>query len=256
MTRIFSVEDREEVTPPTSGRTMSSSSFPSPRAGFEKWFAAEKLPWGLLTPVMECYNSCNLTIWLLDNSSGMKIRDSHSSTSSNGGGEESLDNVSRWHELRDCISFHSHMASKCWIRTNYWLVNDDSNGHEDTKFKLCCGNPEDVHDEMSHLKSALKQATLSQDICPLSDQLHKIGKKVSKLPKGERVKLVICTQGIPTDRHGGDFWLEIRELSKLDVKIIIRLCTDLEDVFDLYNTMDARFDNVDVIDDYWCEVSA
>ena len=117
------------------------------------------------------------------------------------------------------------------------------------------GTPEDVHDEMSHLKSALKQATLSQDICPLSDQLHKIGKKVSKLPKGESVTLVICTQGIPTDRHGGDFWHEIRELSKLNVKIIIRLCTDEEGVFDLYNTMDARYNNVDVIDDYWCEVS-
>jgi hypothetical protein len=126
MTRIFSVEDREEGTPPPH-----TSSLPSPRTGFEKWFAAEKLPWGLLTPVMECYHSCNLTIWLLDNSSGMKIRDSHASTSSNGGGEESPDYISRWHELRDCISFHSHMASNCWIRTNYWLVNDDSNGHED-----------------------------------------------------------------------------------------------------------------------------
>ena len=70
------------------------------------------------------------------------------------------------------------------------------------------------------------------------------------------MKLVICTQGIPTDRHGGDFWLEIRELSKLNVNIIIRLCTDEEGVFDLYNTMDARFNNLDVIDDYWCEVSA
>ena len=111
---------------------------------------------------------------------------------------------------------------------------------------------------MSCLKSTLKHATLAQDIYPLSDLLSKVGKKVSKLPKGERVTLVICTQGLPTDRNGAqrDFWSKIRNLSKLDVKIVVCLCTDKEGVRDLYNTMDCKVENMDVLDDYWCKVSA
>jgi hypothetical protein len=105
------------------------------------------------------YNTCYSMIWLIDNSSRMKVLDSHIVKHSGGGDDvmktSCVENVSRWRELRDCISFHSHMTSKCWIRTNYWLVNDDNND-DDIKFMLCCGNPEDVPDEMSHLKSVLK----------------------------------------------------------------------------------------------------
>ena len=42
-------------------------------------------------------------------------------------------------------------------------------------------------------------------------------------------------------------------LLKLPVKLIIRLCTDDERVRDMFNTMDARFDSCDVLDDFWGE---
>ena len=108
-------------------RSLSLFSTSSPIFVFEEFLATLGLPRGLLSSVMTCYNSCQLTLWLLDNSSSMKVRDSHVVAcpgGSGGGGDddnpkvvESRDNVTRWHELRDCISFHSHMASKCWIRT-------------------------------------------------------------------------------------------------------------------------------------------
>jgi hypothetical protein len=85
---------------------------------------------------------------------------------------ESCNNVSHWHEVQDCIIFHSYMAPKCWIRTKMWLVNTDNKDGQ--KFRLCCGSLEDVPDKMSRLKSTLKLATLVQDQCPLTAQVHKM----------------------------------------------------------------------------------
>jgi hypothetical protein len=259
------VHARKESSTKTT-KLPSVSSSPK-EAAVAELLVSLKLPRGLLSSVMGRYNTCYSMIWLLDNSSRMKVLDSN--IVKHYGGDvmktSCVDNVSRWHELRDCISFHSHMASKCWIRTNYWLVNDDNNG-DDTKFMLCCGNPEDVPDEMSHLKSVLKQATLSQDQCLLTEQLSKlekmIVKMISKIPPGQTITVVICTQGVTTDKKGRtsrdiqhDFWNAMKKLSKLPVKIVMRLCTGSDSVCNVYNKMDARVDyHMDVLDDYWGEV--
>jgi hypothetical protein len=236
---------------------------------FRELLSRMELPTGLLTSVLGCYNSCYSTVWLLDNSSSMKKRDSRVMGRPVNIGEgspkiEGRENMTRWHELRDCVSFHSYMAAKCWIRTKLWLVNDDNDGGH--KFSLCCGSPEDVPDEVSGLKSALKHATLMQDRCPLSAQVHKIGKIISDMAPAlyasdHKVTVVICTQGVPTDEHGAsskhvqhEFWHELKELSKLPVKLIVRLCTDNENVTNAYNKLDDRIESIDVLDDYWGEV--
>jgi hypothetical protein len=203
----------------------------------------------------------------------MKVRDSHVVVCPGGSGDsgyddnpkviESRGNVTRWHEVLDCVSFHSYMASKCWIRTKMWLVNaDDKDGH---KFSLCCASPEDVPDEMSRLKSALKLATLAQDQCPLTAQVHEIGREISNvLPAlvahDQKATVVICTQGLPMDGRAIstrsaqlEFWSELKELSKLPVKIIIRLCTDTKVVSNAYKKMHRRIESMDVLDDYWGE---
>ena len=194
----------------------------------------------------------------------MKVHDSRVVCSD---GMTSIDEVSRWRELRDCISFHSYMASKCWIRSHFWLLNDDDRSTT-RKFHLCCGSPNDVANEISCLNAALKQSKLSNDQCPLTDQLHELVKKISNVAhtlvsNGETVTVVICTQGVPTNEEGGtsrdiqrSFWSAMKKLSKLPVKIVVRLCTGDESVCDVYNMMDARVENMDVLDDYWGEVSS
>ena len=247
-------------TAPTAASTRSSQA--STRASIQEFLPTLRLPSGILSSVLECANSCNSTLWLLDSSSSMKVRDSRVVCSD---GMTSIDDVSRWHELQDCISFHSYMASKCRIRSHFWLLNDDDR-NTSRKFHLCCGSPNDVADEISCLKAALKQSKLSNDECPLTDQLHELVKKISNvahslISNGETVTVVICTQGVPTDDEGEtsrdiqrSFWSAIKKLSKLPVKIVVRLCTGDESVCDVYNMMDARVKNMDVLDDYWGEV--
>ena len=247
-----------------SSANLPPASPSSPQVAVQELLASLQLPRGLLSSVMECYNSCHSTLWLLDNSSGMKVRDSkivvNLSGSCDGIKFTSRDNVSRWRELLDCISFHSHMASKCWIRSHFWLLNDD-NDDDGIKFSICGGCPEDVPNEIICLRSVLKQATLAQDQCLLTEQLSKLEKMISKMPPGQTVTVVICTQGVPKDKKGEtsrdiqrDFWNAMKKLLKLPVKIVMHLCTGDDSVFDVYNIMDSRVKNMDVLDDYWGEV--
>ena len=156
------------------------------------------------------------------------------------------------------------MASKAWIPTKYWLVNNEGNGNH--KFSLCWSSYEDVHDELSRIRSVLKNVSLDHKECPLGARLHSLGKGINKEAanleaRDREVTLVICTQGLPTDSHGctssklrRDFQHELALLGKLPVKIIIRLTTDDERVRDMFNTMDSKFESIDVLDDYWGEV--
>ena len=119
---------------------------------------------------------------------------------------------------------------------------------------------------MSTLKSTMKHATLNQSTCPLADRVHSLAKGIHKEAShleacGRTVTLVLCTQGLPTDSKGQtgstvrrEFQQELYEVGKLPVKVIIRLTTDDEKVRDMFNVMDSRFDNVDVLDDFWGEV--
>ena len=259
------LKHRASWTPASTAPSASTHriSKASTRASIQDFLATLRLPSGILSSVLECNNSCNSTLWLLDSSSSMKVRDSRVVCSD---GMTCIDEVSRWRELRDCISFHAYMASKCWIRSHFWLLNDDDRSTT-RKFHLCCGDPNGVADEISCLNAALKLTKLSNDQCPLTDQLHELVQKISNVApslvsNGETVTVVICTQGVPTDDDGEtsrdiqrSFWSAIRKLSKLPVKIIVRLCTGDESVCHVYNMMDARVKNMDVLDDYWSEVS-
>ena len=73
-----------------------------------------------------------------------------------------------------------------------------------------------------------------------------------KILPGQTVTVVIYTLGVPTDKKGGtsrdiqrNFLNAIKKLSKLPVKIVVRLCTGDESVCG---------NNIDVLDDYWGEV--
>ncbi|KAL3816439.1 hypothetical protein ACHAXA_000089 [Cyclostephanos tholiformis] len=227
---------------------------------FRELLARLGLPRGLLKSVLACYKSCYLTV----RDSYVIVRHVDIGGCHGSHEIEKRDRVTRWQEIQECLSFHSHMAAKCWIRTKLWLVNeDDENGH---KFSLCCGSPDDVPDEVSRLITALKHATLAQDQCPLSAQIHKITKIISEMAPAlnahdQKVTVVICTQGLPTNEHGistrtiqHEFWNELIELSKVPVRTIIRLCTYDKGVSNAYKKMHGRIESMDVLDDYWGEV--
>ena len=85
---------------------------------------------------------------------------------------------------------------------------------------------------------------------PLTDHILGINSEVeAMLPelrsRGQKVAVVIATDGLPTDdqgyggkAHQDQFVSALRTLEGLPVWLVIRLCTDEEDVVNFYNDLD------------------
>ena len=74
---------------------------------------------------------------------------------------------------------------------------------------------------------------------------------------GQKVAIIIATAGLPTDDHGyggkehqQQFVQSLRMLEGLPVWVVIRLCTDEEDVVQFYNDLDQVLElSIEVLDE-------
>mmetsp|Transcript_15134 Transcript_15134/g.21889 ORF Transcript_15134/g.21889 Transcript_15134/m.21889 type:complete len:233 (+) Transcript_15134:146-844(+) len=105
--------------------------------------------------------------------------------------------------------------------------------------------------------------TRPQGSTPLTDHIIEIQQQVrSMTPElnrtGTRVVIVIATDGLPTDymAQGGiyertRFVEAMRGLEGLPCWVVIRLCTDEDNVVDFYNNLDEELElSLDVLDDF------
>lgn len=200
----------------------------------------------------------------------MRVPDGHAA-----GRVERNDGILRWEELRGCVAFHAAVAARCCLHTRYWLVNDPARERRrweerpelqkrGQRFSVGSGS-KSVATEMDNLDYIMEHVTLDQHQCPLTSCLrsclHSLAKEASGISaRGEHVTLVICTQGRPIGKNGEtgpelvkELQDELSSFAKLPVKIVVRLCTDNEEVRDTYKLLDHKFDSIDVLDDFWAE---
>ena len=196
----------------------------------------------------------------------MNVRDSHVSRPGNQLPDsiQRIDDMMRWEELEECVRYHTSMASQLWLPSTYYLMDDGEKEWQLSRgYTLCHASVEDVPLEVKDLYYRLENVELDQSRCPLRYCIHSLAKDIKAgaqaiSARDRHVTVIICSQGRPTTRDGDtgskimkDFQDELELLSKLPVKIIVRLCTDTEEVRDMYNSMDSRFDCIDVLDDFW-----
>jgi len=101
-------------------------------------------------------------------------------------------------------------------------------------------------------------------VTPLTQHIHHIRDNILAPMKqqlesaGQKVAIIIATDGLPTDsagmsgKHSNDEF--VRSLSSLEgfpVWIVIRLCTDEDDVVGFYNDIDEQLElSIEVLDDF------
>jgi len=124
---------------------------------------------------------------------------------------------------------------------------------------------DDVQTERTVALDIMDRVRLDTDQNNLTRQLRKIEKRVREeaprlMAANKVVAVVLCTQGRQTDEYGNEgsaamkgFVDSLEALSKLPVKIVVRLCTDDEKATDFFNKIDGKLNSVDVLDDYWGE---
>jgi len=97
---------------------------------------------------------------------------------------------------------------------------------------------------------------LTQHIKDIHSSVKAISQSLAS--EGKRVAIIIATDGLPTDEQGRggkfenqNFVEALRLLEGLPVWLVIRLCTDEEDVVNFYNELDDQLElSMDVLDDF------
>ena len=105
-------------------------------------------------------------------------------------------------------------------------------------------------------------------VTPLIPHLQEIRNNILELePKlrgnGTKVVLVLATDGLPTNNHGvsdamvkQQFVNSLRNLEGLPIWVVVRLCTDEEEVVDFWNSLDEQLElDLEVLDDFASEAA-
>lgn len=198
-----------------------------------------------------------LRVWILDNSSAMNVRDAHIVR---GNQLQSINNVTRWEELKDCLLFHTELTARFLLPTRFSLVNAPQQGLPQYFSLAQSGN---LIEEQQTLHNVLTYV-LPNGPTPITPQLQLLHAYISSIASQLNarqyvVPIVITTQGLPTNANGetssvviNEFFQMLQSFECLPVSIALRLCTDDDKAIDFYNSVDKRL-KLDVLDDFYGE---
>ena len=110
------------------------------------------------------------------------------------------------------------------------------------------------------------ESTFPGGVTPLIPHLEEVRSNILALESelrntGTKVVLVLATDGLPTNNRGvsdgtvkRQFVEALRALEGLPVWIVVRLCTDEENVVEFWNSLDAQLElSLEVLDDFVSE---
>lgn len=169
---------------------------------------------------------------------------------------------SRWEELRDTVKHQIEVARIICAPTSFRLLNNPGVTVGPQKFGIC----------ESDESCKLQEAQLARDVMdnvspngltPLTNQINEIYQEIKNNEAylrscGKVVSVIIATDGLPTDWNGDEgaaenanFNFALRQLEDLPIWILIRLCTNDENVTEFYNNLDSQKElSIEVLDDF------
>jgi len=214
---------------------------------------------GLATALVRSTRTVHpLRIWVVDNSGSMAIGDGTRLVDC--GGPSKLKSVpcSRWDELSLAVEYHSQISALISAPTTFRLLNGSLGGDSDF---LVGENADDMERAMDTMAKASPGGAT-----PLTEHVYAIREMIAPMApnlraKGQRVVVVIATDGLPTNAEGygggeetNRFVTALRSLEGLPVWVVIRLCTDSKQVATFYNELDSQLEmSLEVIDDFFHE---
>lgn len=156
------------------------------------------------------------------------------------------------------------MAALLKAPTIFRLLNDPGASVGAQQFSVAerSESSADIMADTQNAQSVMNRARPS-GVTPLIKHILEIQHAVTEMApelvsKGQRVAVIIATDGIPTDENGisnnsirEQFIGSLRLLEGLPVRVVIRLCTDEDDVVDFYNDLDEQLElSLEVLDDF------
>mmetsp|Transcript_61441 Transcript_61441/g.90118 ORF Transcript_61441/g.90118 Transcript_61441/m.90118 type:complete len:386 (+) Transcript_61441:78-1235(+) len=212
----------------------------------ETYLASTNMPKGLAEEMVRSCEEFPLRIWIIDNSGSMATSDGHRPIQKPGG-KEGLVDCSRWAELGDSLQWHATMAAFLAAPTEFRLLNPPEGGAMQV---LECGVGPEPTSEIKAVQQML--ASGPRGVTPLCAQIRQVVARVRReegrlRAKGQKCIVVIASDGQASD---GNVEVELRPLRELPVWLVVRLCTDEDNVVEYWNGIDEDIElEMDVLDD-------
>lgn len=220
-------------------------------AGMRQLAAQYSFPPGLLRSMQASAQAFPLRIWIVDNSGSMNA--SGGSRIVKSGSKMARVNVTRWAELGDSVTVAGEISTALGARTDFNLLNPTpagqsfSVGYDDGALNIPAGTPCDL----ARLKTVMQESP--RGTTPLTEAVQKIitcvAPSADKLrAHGQQVAVVLATDGLPNNPQ--TFLAALQQLQQLPVWVVVRLCTDQDDVCDYWSGLDKHLEApLEVLDD-------
>jgi len=196
-----------------------------------------------------------MRIMVVDNSGSMQSPDGNRLVPSRDGAIYRGISCTRWEELSHEVVDVAALAATLECRLDVHLLNPRSGFG--SAMSICT----DAWPAVAPLGSSvpvaeLRRAILSQSpygTTPLTEAVMNIVSMLEPVKetlraRGERVVVIIATDGLPNDSHS--FLQAMKQLQSLPVWVVVRLCTDDDKIVDYWNELDAQLEApMEVLDD-------
>jgi len=198
---------------------------------------------------------------ILDNSGSMQAGDGTKLVQGAHGKVHTV-KCSRWKELVAEVEQVAEVSSALAARTDFHLLNPTHgfaafsiNGDEEGASLI---PPVGPTIELATFKEAIKTVG-PQGSTPLTEAVMSVVTMVDPVQhelrrRGERVTVIIATDGLPNDR--ATFLRAMQMLQTLPVWVVVRLCTDDDSVVQYWNDLDTMLEApLEVLDDVMGEAN-
>jgi hypothetical protein len=210
----------------------------------------EKFPIGLAHELQKSKLSFPLRLWVVDNSGSMLNPDCSRVVESEGSGGGKMDVIkcNRWNELQHTVQRQAQLAQILGAKTTFRLLNKSRTPGSVDEFTV-----HNLESEVEHANFVMA-STRPDGVTPLTEHVVAIHDRIVAMQdelvaNGQRVAVVIATDGIPSDKYGESpdeirmaFCEALKMLQTLPVWIVLRLCTTEKDVIKFYQKMDKHLE--------------
>ena len=210
-------------------------------------------------------------IWIIDNSGSMRTPDGHRIVETTSSTTVMIVPGTRWEELCETMKYHIKVADLLQAPTCFRLINPPGVQVGPQNFVVASADTEgwrlsDTSPMSPHEAIQVIHRTSPGGGTPLTTHIHRIHEQVNAMApalvaSGCKCVIVIATDGLPTDEYGqgGDYQQKLyvdalKSLEGLPIWLVIRLCTDDDEVVEFYNSLDDQLElSIDVLDDVCSE---
>jgi hypothetical protein len=195
-----------------------------------------------------------ISYWIVDNSGSMATADGHRILPQPNGTLK-LASCTRWKEMQETVEYHSQLAAVLHSPTTYTLLNDPGAVAGPQTFRVAHDSEStaSIDYDLAVAQSVMMNAQPA-GVTPLAHHIEIIRTEIQQMESflrstGGKVAIVLATDGLPTDARGysnptvkQQFVDTLRSLEGMPVWIVVRLCTDADEVVQYWNDLDEQLE--------------